>query len=376
MPISLARRIAFDVLLRVESGSWASELLRAETEQVDARDAGLAHQIVFGVLRRRRQMDHLIALGTKGKRLDTEVRIALRMGLFQIRHLDRVPGHAIVSDSVQLVKRARKTSASGLVNAILRNQSITQAEVPEIGVPDWMYRRWCDVYGVEKGRLIALAAMDEPATFIRSATAPAAPHETTDIAGCYRLLGSGSAENLRTQDIGSQWVVTLLQLDRPGLRFLDVCAAPGNKTAQAMESGASAIACDRHLHRLRPMLTLGCPLVNIDATSALPFRGPFDRILVDAPCSGTGTLARNPEIQWNLKPEDLIDLQGRQVRILKNALDLLAPGGVLIYSTCSLEPEENEAVVGQVLQGTPAETQRRVPGIDRGDGFFAAIIRK
>jgi 16S rRNA (cytosine967-C5)-methyltransferase len=352
MPISPARRIAFDVLLRVESGSWASELLRVETERMDARDAGLAHQIVFGTLRRQRQIDHLIALGTKGKRLDSEVRIALRMGLFQIRHLDRVPGHAIVSDSVQLVKRARKTSAAGLVNAILRNQS------------------------ADKAKSIALAAMEEPATFIRSATPPTVPHESTDIAGCYRLLGPASTENQRTQDIGSQWVVTLLQLDRPVLRFLDVCAAPGNKTAQAMESGVSAIACDRHLHRLRPMLTLGCPLVNIDATSALPFREPFDRILVDAPCSGTGTLARNPEIQWNLKPEDLIDLQQRQTRILKNALDLLAPGGVLVYSTCSLEPEENEAVLAQVLQHIPAEIFRRLPGIDPGDGFFAAIIRK
>jgi 16S rRNA (cytosine967-C5)-methyltransferase len=376
MPISPARRIAFDVLLRVESGSWASELLRVETERMDARDAGLAHQIVFGTLRRQRQIDHLIALGTKGKRLDSEVRIALRMGLFQIRHLDRVPGHAIVSDSVQLVKRARKTSAAGLVNAILRNQSITHADVPQIGVPDWIYRRWCDVYGADKAKSIALAAMEEPATFIRSATPPTVPHESSDIAGCYRLLGPASTENQRTQDIGSQWVVTLLQLDRPVLRFLDVCAAPGNKTAQAMESGVSAIACDRHLHRLRPMLTLGCPLVNIDATSALPFREPFDRILVDAPCSGTGTLARNPEIQWNLKPEDLIDLQQRQTRILKNALDLLAPGGVLVYSTCSLEPEENEAVLAQVLQHIPAEIFRRLPGIDPGDGFFAAIIRK
>jgi len=373
MPISPARRVAFDVLLRVEGGAWASEVLRAEAEKMDARDAGLAQQIVFGTLRRQRQLDHLIAAGTKAKKLDAEVRIALRLALFQMQHLDRVPKHAIVSDAVQLVKRARKTSAAGLVNAVLRNDAITGGEAPEIGMPEWLYKRWVQNYGEDAARRMASASMKEPESFVRSAVVPTGSFESTEVQGCYRWTGDGVCP-MRTQDIGSQWVVTLLELDRPGLSFLDVCAAPGNKTAQAMESGVRAVACDRHLHRLRPMRELGCPLVNVDATEALPFRTKFDRILVDAPCSGTGTLARNPEIQWRLKQEDLADLHGRQVRILRNALDLLAEDGLLVYSTCSLEPEENEAVVLEVLGNKAEGIYRRLPGIDTGDGFFATLI--
>jgi 16S rRNA (cytosine967-C5)-methyltransferase len=342
---------------------------------MDARDAGLAQQIVFGVLRRQRQLDQLVAIGTKGKKLDAEIRIALRMGLFQMRHLDRVPKHAVVSDSVQLVKRARKTSAAGLVNAVLRNGAMANSEIPEIGLPEWIYARFVANYGEVTARAIALSALEEPSVFVRAADPPGPSYVGTEVSGCYAWTGQGNYPG-RTQDIGSQWVVTLLELDRPALRFLDVCSAPGNKTAQALESGVRAIACDRHLHRLRPMIDLACPLVNLDATQPLPFREKFDRILVDAPCSGTGTLARNPEIQWRLKPEDLNDLHGRQVRILKNALDCVAAGGVLVYSTCSLEPEENEAVVKEVLGQVPPETYRRLPGRDAGDGFFASVIRR
>jgi 16S rRNA (cytosine967-C5)-methyltransferase len=161
------------------------------------------------------------------------------------------------------------------------------------------------------------------------------------------------------------------------MAFLDVCAAPGNKTAQALEAGVRAVACDLHLHRLRQFA--GCPRVAVDATSPLPFRQVFDRILVDAPCSGTGTLGRNPEIKWRLEPADLLDLHGRQVRILRNSLELLRPGGRLVYSTCALEKKENEDVVARVLKPLADRfqlfaTHRRTPGTHAGDGFFAAII--
>jgi 16S rRNA (cytosine967-C5)-methyltransferase len=168
-------------------------------------------------------------------------------------------------------------------------------------------------------------------------------------------------------------VVPLLDL-KPGQSFLDLCAAPGNKTAQALECGVRAVACDVHLSRARQLTPLGCAVVVLDGTAPLPFGARFERILVDAPCSGSGTLGRNPEIKWKLRPDDLADLHGRQVRLLSNALEALAPGGRLVYSTCSLEREENEDVLEQVLGRLPRDMMRRIPGVDPGDGFFAAVI--
>ena len=177
----------------------------------------------------------------------------------------------------------------------------------------------------------------------------------------------------RTQDIGAQSIVPLLQL-APGQSLLDLCAAPGNKTAQALESGVHVVACDLHYHRISQLKNLTPNLLVLDGTQPLPFARPFDRILLDAPCSGTGTLGRNPEIKWRLTPADLDDLHRRQAALLDQALRVLAPGGILVYSTCSLEPEENEAIVAAVPPDRVLETMRRLPGRDPGDGFFAAVI--
>lgn len=271
------------------------------------------------------------------------------MGLFQLRFLDRVPAYAVVSDSVNLVKRARKVSAAGLVNAVLKNKSPLSETNPSANIPPWIFTRWQSNFGQENANRIAEYSQTEPESAIEPTTG-------------------------RTQDIGAQWVITLLDL-QPGFTFLDTCAAPGNKTAQAIAAGVRAVACDRHLHRLLPLKDLNCDLVQLDATQPLPFRQKFDRVLVDAPCSGTGTLARNPEIRYRLKPEDLADLHARQVSILTNAIHCVAPGGLLVYSTCSLEPEENESVLQEVLGRIPAETYYRIPGVQPGDGFYAAVLR-
>jgi 16S rRNA (cytosine967-C5)-methyltransferase len=182
----------------------------------------------------------------------------------------------------------------------------------------------------------------------------------------------------RIQDIGAQSIVPLLDL-AAGQTFLDLCAAPGNKAAQAIEWGVRAVACDIHLHRLKQMRDLGCSLVVLDGTKPLPFRsGPdrvlFDRILVDAPCSGTGTLGRNPEIKWRLKPSDLTDLHAKQVALVRQAFEHLCPGGRLVYSTCSLEKEENEQVIEEIPGAW--QTSQRLPGLNPGDGFFAAAISR
>ncbi len=352
MAISPGRKVAFDVLRKVEGGGYASDLLMETAAALEARDAGLANEIVFGVLRYQAQLDWLIPhySGRRGK-LDPEVRIALRMGVYQLRYLERVPAHAAVGEAVELVKRARKSSAAGFVNAVLRKVGREEVAWPsrevELSCPEWLLARWERQYGRETAEGIARVALQEPEKYTRGD---------------------------RVQDIGSQAVVPLLALE-PGQTFLDLCAAPGNKTAQAMEAGVRAIACDVHWHRVREMKDLGIPLLVVDGTKPLPFGRRFDRILVDAPCSGTGTLARNPEIKWKLREGDLRELQERQKSLLRNALDLLAPGGILVYSTCSLEEEENEGVVREWGATMVCGTMQRLPGRDPGDGFFAAVIK-
>jgi 16S rRNA (cytosine967-C5)-methyltransferase len=389
--VSTARTAAFDILRLVEGGGYASDLLYTRTAGLDSRDAGLASEIVLGSLRFQSQLDFLIERlsGRATGRLDLEVRIALRMGIYQLRHLDRVPAHAAVSESVELVKRSRRRWAASLVNAVLRKVDREAVEWPdravELSHPGWMLGRWERQYGMETAERIARANLLTPETYVRGpgggsgdplqAWTPA-PHgldslEATEVPGCY-LVTAGRVEGMRIQDIGSQCIVPLLELEA-GQTFLDLCAAPGNKTAQALESGVRAIACDIHLGRLVNMKGLGAELVALDGARPLPFRSRFDRILVDAPCSGTGTLGRNPEIKWRLQQEDFAFLHCRQVALLENALERLAPGGRLVYSTCSLEREENEDVVAAV--GAHVERLwRRLPGVDRGDGFFAAVL--
>lgn len=352
MAIGPARTAAFDILHRVEHGGYASDLLLGA--RLDARDASLASEIVFGVLRHRAQLDYLIEYysGRRGK-LDVEVRLALRMGIYQLRYLDRVPAYAAVGESAGLVRRARKTSAAGFVNAVLRNVNREAVAWPsrevELSCPEWLLARWERHYGAGVVEGIARAALHAPEAYVEPSTG-------------------------RRQDVGSQTIVPLLDL-RPGQRFLDVCAAPGNKTAQALGAGVEAIACDRSHARLVGMKGLGIPLVVLDGTRPLPFARRFDRILVDAPCSGTGTLGRNPEIKWRLTPEDIEDLSRRQAALVAGARAALAAGGRLVYSTCSLEPEENEGIVDCVEPGLVADRLQRLPGRDAGDGFWAAVIK-
>jgi 16S rRNA (cytosine967-C5)-methyltransferase len=356
-----ARTAAFDILLKVESGGYASDLLLAQTKALDSRDAGLASEIVFGVLRYRAQLDYLIGhYSGRRRKLDPEVRIALRMAVYQLRRLERIPPHAAVTESVELVKRAHKRSAMGFVNAVLRKVTRDAVTWPsreiELSCPEWLLARWESRYGAAAAAAIARAALEEPEKYVR-------------------ISAAGSSPAARRQDIGSQSIVPLLRLE-PGQTFLDLCAAPGNKTAQALESGVRCIAGDLHFHRLIQMKELpGASLVVLDGTRPLPFARAFDRILVDAPCSGTGTLGRNPEIKWRLRPADLDDLHRRQTALLANARAALGPGGVLVYSTCSLEPEENEGVVAAVEGELVMETLQRLPGRDPGDGFFAAVIK-
>jgi len=385
--ISPARKAAFHVLETVSSGSYASDAIRHATASLSTRDSGLARQIVFGCLRYQLQLDYLIAQysGKPVDKLDVIVAIALRVGIFQMRYLERIPPHAAVHDSVEFVKH-RKRAASGLTNAVLRKVNrlpVVWSNTPtELSCPGWLLARWSAHFSDELSRQMAGAALVEPLPYIRVPPGQGPPGglelEATPLPGAYRLL-SPTLPGIRLHDIGSQSIVPLLALE-PGLRYLDLCAAPGNKTLQALETPLSlAVACDVSPERIRDIPAL-CPRVVLDATEPLPFSAPFDRIFVDAPCSGTGTLARNPEIKWRLKESDLPRFAKRQLQIARQAIVLLAPGGKLVYATCSLEREENENIVHALLEDQPdlvlERESWRLPGRDEGDGFFAAVLSK
>mgnify|MGYP000851170803 CR=1 FL=1 len=383
--MSPARRAAFEILLAVEAGELSSRLLPQHTARLDSRDAGLATELVLGCLRRRAQLHHLIdaRASRPAAGLDAGVRAALEIGVYQLRFLSRIPAHAAVAESVELVKRAGQGSAAGFVNAVLRRLPALPAEWPTeelaVSMPGWLLDRWRRRFGAEAARAAAAAALETPQLWLRvpPGVPPPPGLEPTAVPGCYLATGTAPA-GLRIMDIGAQAMVPLLDL-KPGHRFLDVCAAPGNKTAVALETpGVRAVACDASPRRLRELLLPkgAADLVRLDASEPLPFGPAFDRILVDAPCSGTGTLGRHPEIKWRLTPADLVRHADRQRRILRHALKCLKPGGVLLYATCSLEPEENEEVVAAEAPDLVVQTVVRLPGRDPGDGFQAAVLRK
>ena len=455
MAISSARRIAFEALRRVEAeGAYASDVLHAELGgSVKPEDAALATELTLGVLRWRALLDFLLERQLKkpAARLDLPVAIALRMGLYQLRFLERIPARAAVHESVELVKRARKASAAPLVNAVLRRLAPDAKAPAEEFLPGgmalaerlailhshpvWMVERWLARAG--EPRTLALLEANN-----RTPRLSCALHDVTrseEILGSLQRTGlraepgqllktafavSGGSPtrtaafrtgDISVQDEASQAIPLLLDVQRAD-RVLDLCAAPGGKTpplARATGKKGLVIAADRHAHRLRAMreqftrLGLdGAHLVELDATKPLPFRTQFNRILVDAPCSGTGTLARHPEIRWRLQPEQLPEFHKLQTSLLDAALERLALGGRLVYSTCSLELEENETVVSEALDrnhsirrvskteaarsiaphlvpGAAAASLfddegqfRTAPGAFQTDGFFAALLEK
>jgi len=440
-----ARGVAFKVLLRVErEASYAVELLNSRLgAELSPADRGLAQEIVMGCIRWQAQLDWLAERlsGRSAARLDAEVRIALRIGIYQMRFLERIPVSAAVDQSVELVKRAGKRSAAGLVNAVLRKvtrepiETLLPLDMPEaerrpilLSHPAWLLDRWAQCYGAERAEAIALVNNQPPPLFVRLPPGTAAGFGVPCryVRDCREVTGQPPA-GLVIQDQASQIVPHLLE-PQAGQRILDLCAAPGIKTGAIRELAPHArlVACDLHAARLRLVEELaggppseagrwaetpapgGPPseshwpaidCVALDGTRPLPFGVTFDRILVDAPCSGTGTIRRNPEIKWRLKEPDLAILAARQRWLLSNALDWLAPGGRLVYSTCSIEPEENRQVVEEVLKGRNDCCFKPVEEVsgdflaeagrillrgrfletlpDQGvDGFFAALIEK
>lgn len=388
----------------------------------------------MGVIRWQSLLDSSFSgLLTKGLgKLDPEVLIALRMGAYQLAFLDRIPGHAVVNEAVELVKKSGKSSAAGLVNAVLRKLAGNRHDIISGGKglaadyahPSWLVERWVALFGYDRSEKICRYDQQAPATMLRTS---GPEDESILLREGFQLSPGALVKNARIVTGGERWESALFRTGRvaiqdegsqlvaalvgEGKRILDCCAAPGGKTAAlaAALPHSEILAAELHPHRAR-ILRERAPQPNVQVITAdarqLPFRADFDRVLADVPCSGTGTLARNPEIKWRLTPEDISDLQNRQTAILKSALKHVGPGGRLVYSTCSLEPEEDEDVVAAALKDNPefellpvkdellnlknsgalvwqdvdglvnGNFLRTFPGVHPCDGFFAAILER
>jgi 16S rRNA (cytosine967-C5)-methyltransferase len=441
--ISPARRAAFDILRRVDSeGAYASPLIAALAQSSLSReDRALAQEITLGVLRWQKSLDYFIERYSRRRlsRIDPPVLIALRIGLYQLRYLTRIPESAAVNESVKLVKKARLASASGMVNAVLRKAVRRIDDEPgqdiddplertsvEVSHPRWMIERWAAWMGREEAKALALANNRTPTLAFRVNTLRSGESEALAlleasgvvaeasrfVRGAFTLASGPAAACIEAaergliyiQDEASQLVSLLLDV-KGGQRVLDLCAAPGSKTSHIAALASNSgwiVACDIHPHRLAALASscrrLGAQIVDavaLDAARELPIeeQSPkFDRVLLDAPCSGTGTLRRNPEIKWRLCEADPRRLAEVQSSLLHRAAAAVGAGGRVLYSTCSIEKEENEEVVsGFLTSGAPfrlVEPEahpdfvtvegfvRTYPHHHDMDGFFAAVLEK
>jgi 16S rRNA (cytosine967-C5)-methyltransferase len=453
VPLSPARRRTFEILLRVERDqAWASELLNAPAmDKLSREDRALCHALVMTTLRWQSALDARLAPCSSQplSRLDAEVRVALRLAACQLFRLDRIPAHAAVHESVELVKRSGKRSAAPFANAVLRKLSSAgkASEKPaearseatstgddaahlaaEFAHPQWLVERWISMYGLDDARTICEADQIPPQAALRLTAPDVEPELRAEgvtvapgalLSGARRLISGELAQSraflegrVAVQDEASQLVAALVG---GGTRILDCCAAPGGKTAAmaARNPESEIVAVELHEHRaraleerLRALPTRRHPVQVLAGNIAgMRLPGKFDRVLADVPCSGTGTLAANPEIKWRLRADEFAPLQQLQLAILQAAAAALAPGGRLVYSTCSLEAEEGEAVVERFLRDSPGHALldctrlleelrrggelawpepdtltrgpflRTLPGRHPCDGFFAAVLQ-
>lgn len=424
--ISPARAAAFNILKQVETGAFSSVLLAAEEPHLQPVDRALCHELVLGVLRWQLRLDKILEHFSKRaiESLDPPVRIALRLGLYQLRYLTRIPASAAVNESVSLVRAARLSSATAFVNAVLR-RAIREAEYdPAAEVSDpleriaiqtshpvWLIDRWASAFGLEEAEAFATANNMLPPTAFRVVAhranqsevlsklkAAGGTLEASDVVdGAWRVSGAASllrelsaAGEIYLQDEASQFVAHELSV-RPGERVLDLCAAPGGKTALLADltaDDAFIVSADRSATRMETVAATirlhqlkSINPVLLDAVDSLPFAaGSFDKVLVDAPCSGTGTLRRNPEIRWRLAPVDIFTLADQQEQILKRAVAMVKPGGRMVYSTCSVEREENEEVISDLLARDERfqllKTTRTWPQREGCDGFVIHTLQR
>lgn len=441
-----ARVAAFHALRAVENGSsdLPSALARSRQHLQDDRDRGLAADIVAGTLRWQRSLDHLIVhfAARPLRRLDTEVVTILRLSLYQLLHLTRVPASAVVDDAVDLARAARKPSATGFVNAVLRatirqrhrlplplrpdDAGDTAATLAYLGIthshPDWLVRRWLVRYGFDATERWVRFDNEAPRLTLRvnrlKTTRETAQQlladdgvetEPTALAPDGLVVIDGNPLRRPSdglffvQDEASQ-LVAVAAGATPGERVLDLCAAPGGKTtamAADMADQGLLIATDVRPRRMRLLQDTvrvsgarHAHVIQVAGRGDLPFGDTFDCVLVDAPCSGLGTIRRDPDIRWRRSEADLERFSQEQMLLLNRAAQTVRPHGRLVYSTCSSEPDENEAVVDGFLAGHPQFVLKPIADprlqrfvTDRGvlrtlpfahelEAFFAAVLER
>ena len=397
--IAPARIAAYQTILAVAAGraDLPAALARARTTLADERDRALAGEIATGTLRWQGAFDHVIEVfaARPAARLDPEILAILRISMFQLLHLDRVPAAAVVNDAVGLAGKAGKRSAAGFVNALLRRVSRERGTLPlpvapplellaiTLSHPRWLAARWLARHGADAAEAwerfdnapapLTLRAntLRNPKTALAEALR-AAGVETTATRFAAEGLVVAAGNPLLTplahtgaffvQDETSQ-LVGEFTAAAPGERILDACASPGGKTTQmaaALGADGTIVAADVRGRRLdllsRTVAEAGAARVRIvqaNARALPPFRNVFDLVLVDAPCSGLGTIRRDPDVRWRRTEEDLGPLAAAQREMLDQLATVVRPGGRLVYSTCSSEPEENEVIVDGFLAGHP-----------------------
>ncbi len=444
--VAPARRCAYAVLRRVfEQGAYADQALQAEARELDPRDRALAMRLLYGTVQRRLTLDHLIEglAGRPPARLDAPVLAALRLGLYELLYLGGSPDYAVVGDAVELAKSAAR-AGHGLVNAVLRRAAREGAAellaglseaTPEAAAimhshPEWIARLWWQELGAEGARAL-MACDNEPgevalrANSLRTdadALAAALPVRTGRDVAIPEALVLKEPFDVQASELWREgafiaqsraaMLVARLLDPQPDERVLDLCAAPGGKTthlAALMQNRGEVLAIEHDKRRagalVRTAQRLGASTVRVEIADAAQPRGEgaiFDRVLVDPPCSGLGVLQARPDLRWRVTPQAIAEMQALQRTILANAAKALRPGGVLVYSTCTISPTENERTIADFLHSNPdfrlddlstelpalalagrdgaastlPGTLLTLPHRDRTAGFFIARLRR